>query len=879
MKSVTSAVLCAGMLSCGFLQAAPAAEAKQAELWKDAGQPVDRRVEDLVSRLTLEEKIAQTMMDAPAVERLGIPAYHWWNEALHGLARSGIATVFPQAIGLAATWNTDLHYRIADVISTEARAKNNEYLRKGSRKIYQGLTLWSPNVNIFRDPRWGRGQETYGEDPYLTGQFGTAFVCGIQGGDAHYLKAIATPKHLAVHSGPELLRHGFDAKISLRDLWETYLPAFEACIRDGRAYSTMAAYNGFNGSPCTGNPDLLTGIIRNRWGFTGYVVSDVDSVGDIWQGHALAKDAAEASAMALKAGDDLCSGTTFQGLAQALQRGLVKEADIDRAVKRLFLARFKLGFFDPPETCEYQRIPYSENNTPGHDRLALEAARQSLVLLKNDGTLPLREAGLKTVAVLGPVADNLSALLGNYSGTPSRQVTILKALRSRLEPRGVRVISEALVPLVDGFRDNVMPVPANALFTGLSQAKQGLTCEIFDNMEFKGSPVKVRVDEGVDLQWHMYTPLPDIPLYGCSLRWTGVLVPPTSGAYVLSVSGDDGFRLWVDGKPLLDKWEKGGLKTESREVALEAGHAYPVRLEFFQDKEGAEIRLGWKPPELASAAQRARELALQADLVILTLGITPELEGEEMKVDAEGFCGGDRTSLALPACQRRLLDAVAATGKPVVVVLTGGSALAVDDGKVGAVLLAWYYGQRGGDAVADALFGVYNPGGRLPVTFYRSVVDLPPFESYAMDGRTYRYFKGKALYPFGYGLSYTRFAYDNLKIVPSKLDQPATVRVSVDVTNAGDRAGDEVVQVYAAPPPGAPTTLLRHLEGFRRVTLKPGEKRTVAFDLTPRQLTYVNEKGLRVWGGGAVALFVGGGQPGCAAGVSGSITTGELRIE
>ncbi|HLX65166.1 MAG TPA: glycoside hydrolase family 3 C-terminal domain-containing protein [Planctomycetota bacterium] len=851
----------------------------QTELWRDAGQPIDRRVDDLVGRMTLQEKIAQTMMDAPVIERLGIPAYHWWNEALHGVARAGHATVFPQAIGLAATWNTDLHGQIADVISTEARAKHNEYARQNSRTIYHGLTLWSPNVNIFRDPRWGRGHETYGEDPYLTGRFGVAFVRGIQGNDPQFLKAIATPKHFAVHSGPEPLRHGFDPTISPRDLWETYLPAFEACIREGKAYSTMAAYNGFNGVPCTGNPVLLTTLLRQQWGFEGCVVSDVDSVGDIWKGHKLAKDAAEASAMAIKAGDDLCSGTTYKGLDEALKRGLIQEADIDRAVKNLFRARFKLGFFDTPERCAYQRIPFSENCKPEHDRLALEAARQSLVLLKNDGILPLREEGLKTVAVLGPTADNTQAVLGNYFGIPVEPVTILNGLRKRLEPRGVKVLHEGLVPLVDGFRGNFLPLPTDALYSDESKKTAGLTCEFFDNLELKGTPHSLRVNDA-DLFWNRDKRLPAMPIGQCSMRLSGAVVPSSSGEYVLRATGDGAVRLWFDGKQVVDKWTKAGTKTESVALTLEAGRAYPIRVEYFQSGDSGMLRLDWKTPHSANPIQRATDLAQQADLVILTLGITPELEGEEMKVDAEGFNGGDRTTLALPISQQKLLDAIAATGKPTVLVLTGGSALAVDDSRVGAVLLAWYYGQRGGDAVAEALFGQYNPGGRLPVTFYRSVADLPPFADYAMNGRTYRYFKGPVKYPFGYGLSYTRFNYEKLRITPTQADQPAPVRVTVDVVNAGQRAGDEVVQLYVTPPPGAPTTLIHHLEAFRRVRLQPGEKRTVTFELAPRQLTYVNDKGERVWGGGAVGISVGGGQPGHTAGVlSSSVLTGSAQVE
>lgn len=660
--------------------------------FRDPGLPVDKRVEDLVSRLTVEEKISQLMMASAAIPRLNIPAYHWWNEALHGSARNGVATVFPQAIALAATWDPPLHQRIADAISTEIRAKNNETVRKsgGATERYQGLTIWSPNINIFRDPRWGRGQETYGEDPFLTGRMAVAFVHGLQGDDPHYLKTVATVKHFAVHSGPEELRHVFNAVVSDRDLRETYLPQFQTAITEGGAWSLMSAYNAIDGIPAPANKLLLTDVLRGEWQFRGAVVGDVDTISDMWRSHHYATDAADASARALKAGDDLCSGTTYQALPEALRRGLVTEADIDRALCRLLLLRFKLGQFDPPDRVPYTRIPMSEVDSPPHDALALVAARESLVLLKNDGALPWDAASLKTVAVLGPTAGDMSALVGNYNGSPSHPITILQGLRNKLEPLGVKVLADPAVPLVTGF-----------------------------------------------------------------------------------------------------------------------------------GKTGAQS------PEGASAL----DLAQAADHVVLVLGITPSLEGEEMRVTAAGFSHGDRTSVLLPKVQRDLIDRVAALGKPFVVVLTNGSPLSFDTSKPNAILEAWYYGQRGGDAVAEALLGDTDPGGRLPLTFYRSDSDLPPFTDYSMQNRTYRYFTGQPLFAFGYGLSYTTFAYKDVSLSAEKAAETQSISVNATVTNTGAKAGDEVVQVYAhAIKPPAPMPI-QWLIGFQRVSLAPQESKTVAIQV------------------------------------------------
>ena len=681
--------------------------------------PVAARVDDLVSRLTLEEKVSQMMSSAPAIPRLDIPEYDWWNECLHGVGRAGIATVFPQAIGLAAMWDVALMHRIAVAISDEARAKHHEALRRGDRGRYKGLTFWTPNINIFRDPRWGRGQETYGEDPYLTARLGVAFVRGLQGEDARYLKLVATPKHFAVHSGPEHARHEFDARVSARDLWDTYLPAFEACVREGRAASVMGAYNRTNGEPCCASPTLLEEILRRRWGFDGYVVSDCGAIRDIYHGHKVVATAEEAAALAVRHGCDLNCGVTYSALVKAVERGLITEAEIDRSVRRLFTARMRLGMFDPPERVPYAQIPYSVNDCAEHRALALQAARESIVLLKNEGSLlPLR-GDLRTIAVIGPNADAELVLLGNYNGTPSVAVTPLQGIRARA-----------------------------------------------------GAHTEVRYAQG------------------CELAGTST-----------------------------------------------AGFAEAVRA------------------------------ARDADVAILVLGLDQTQEGEEGQregVAGGGSSQGDRVGLDLPGVQEELLRAVHATGTPVVLVLLNGSPIALNwaAAHIPAILEAWYPGEEGGTAIAEVLWGDYNPAGRLPITFYRSEADLPPFTDYAMAGRTYRYFQGQPLFPFGFGLSYTTFAYTSLRVSPEQIAPGESVTVTAEVRNIGPREGDEVVQLYLrALEPGGPAPL-RALAGFTRLHLQPGEARTVSFSLSPQQIARVDDNGERVLEPGTFEVSVGGGQPG-----------------
>lgn len=825
--------------------------------YKDPALPIEQRVNDLVSRMTLEEKVSQMMNGAAIIDRLGIPEYEWWNEGLHGVARAGYATVFPQAIGLAATWNTDLMFQVADVISTEARAKHHEFDRKGDHGRYKGLTFWSPNINIFRDPRWGRGQETYGEDPHLTARLGVAFVKGLQGNDPKYFKVIATPKHYVVHSGPEPERHNFDAISSERDLEETYLPAFRATIVEGGAYSVMCAYNRTNGEPCcTSKP--LNDILRNRWRFNGYIVSDCGAIDDIYLRHKYVKTEAGASAMAVKAGTDLTCGREYKSLIQAVKDGLITEAEIDIAVKRLMTARFKLGMFDPPEMVSYARIPYSENDSPAHRALALRASRESIVLLKNqNGTLPLRK-DLKTIAVIGPLADNLGVLLGNYNGQPTKYVTPLTGIQTKVSASTRVLYSPGLyAPGVV-----VEPIPSS----GLSSNGPGLRAEYFNNRELKGEPTLVRTDAKVDFEWGAMSPAQGVNEDNFSVRWTGKLQAPESGKYTIGIAGNGGMRLAVDGQTIIEELNNRRTRSINKEITLEAGRSYDIRLEYFENgNQYAAARLNWSPP---SGDRRWKEDALekgrQADAIVMVMGITPSVEGEEMEVKVEGFRGGDRTEISLPKPQEELIKEVQALGKPVVLVLLGGSALAVNwpNENVPAIIDAWYPGQDGGAAIADVIFGDYNPAGRLPVTFYKSVADLPPFTEYSMQGRTYRYFKGEPLYPFGYGLSYTKFNYSNLRLSAKSVKAGAPIKITVDVRNVGSRDGDEVVQLYVTDAAASVPVPIRALVGFERVSLRPGETRGVTFTITPRQMSLIDANGKRVIEPGEFVINVGGGQPG-----------------
>jgi beta-glucosidase len=787
----------------------------------DPAQPQEARIRDLVSRMTLEEKAAMMQNTTPGVPRLGIPKYDWWSEALHGVANAGEATVFPQAIGLAAMWDPALHHDIAHVIGIEGRAKFNSYAgTELAGTIFHGLTFWSPNINLFRDPRWGRGQETYGEDPFLTSRLGVAFVRGLQGDDPNYLQAAACEKHYAVHSGPESLRHILDVSPPEADLYETYLPAFEAVVREGHVEIVMTAYNSLYGTPCSINPLLYSQL--EKWGFNGHVTSDCGSVGDLIHSYKRSSDEAGAEALVLKAGMDVTCGGEAPGIVKAVRSGLLSEAVVDQRLTALLRTMFRLGFFDPRDRVSYNRIKPSENDTPEHAALALRAARESIVLLKNDGVLPMKKAALHRVAVIGPSASSVPVLVGNYNGTPSKPVTILDGLKAALEPE-VR-IDYAYGCDYAARPDVVLPIP-NVWYRG----------EYFANRELSGAPVARRTEAPLSFDFctchpsHAELP-PGVPEKGMSARWNGEMLTTIPGDYELVVSGRGGFRLTVGDETVIDSWTPGtGEAGRVRQIRvtrrLPDNASIPIKLEYVQGDGPSKISLEWRMPAAGADEAEALAKAKDADMIVFVGGISAHLEGEEMQVDYDGFSGGDRTRIELPALQQKLLQELRALGKPVVFVDLSGSAIAMPwaDEHLNAILQAWYPGQAGGTAVADVLLGNYNPAGRLPVTFYRSTADLPDFKDYRMAGRTYRYFAGKPLYAFGHGLSYTKFDYANLRVAPAA---NGALAVTVDVTNAGDREGDEVVQLYATPPAAREREALC---GFNRVHLVKGETKTVTF--------------------------------------------------
>jgi len=827
--------------------------AQESMPFRNPDLPLDTRVADLVSRLSLEEKAAQMGYEAPAIPRLGIPAYNWWSEALHGVARSGIATVFPQAIGLAATWDTDLMHRVATVTSMEARAKYAESVSEGHRGIYEGLTFFSPNINIFRDPRWGRGQETYGEDPYLTGQLAVQFIRGMQGDDPRYFRTIATAKHYAVHSGPEPERHIFDAVVSERDFRETYLPAFEASVIDGGVFSVMCAYNRVYGDPACGSTLLLSDILRGEWGFPGYVVSDCWALTDFADHHNVTEDETESVAMALRAGTDIACGPEYNSLVDAVHRGLITEDDVDAGLTRLLRARFKLGLFDPPERVPYASITPDANNTPEHHALAKEAAIASMVLLRNEGgVLPLRR-GIRKIAVIGPNAEDVEILLGNYNGIPSDPSTPLEGIRSAARTRGIDVVYARGSDVAPGM-PALEVVPASAM--------RDVVGHYYANQRFQGSPFVERQERTVDHEWWRASPAPGMAADSFSVRWTGTLVPSLTGRYALGVRALGGARLFLDDSLLVEFSEMHVVATHTAWADLEQGVARRITVEYSDRRADAAVQLVWGPP-IEGLKDRAVEAASGADVAVMFLGLSPRLEGEEMPVQVPGFDGGDRVTLGLPAPQQELLRAVVATGTPTVLVLLNGSALAIPwaADHVPAILEAWYPGQAAGDAIAAVLFGDASPGGRLPVTVYRSVRDLPAFDDYGMAGRTYRYFKGDALFPFGHGLSYATFRYRDLRI-PAQVRAGDDVEVSVEVQNAGSVAADEVVQLYVTDLEASVPVPVRSLAGFRRISLQPGEAQRVSFTVSARHLSVIDGAGNRLIEPGSFEISVGGKQPG-----------------
>ena len=837
--------------------------------------PVEQRINDLIGRMTLEEKVSQMRDHAEAIPRLGVPKYDWWNEGLHGVAFAGYATNFPQVIGMAATWDTGLVHRMGETVSTEARAKYNQAVRSDDREMFFGLTFWAPNINIFRDPRWGRGQETYGEDPFLTGRMGVAFVTGMQGNDAHYFRVVSTPKHYAVHSGPEPLRHRFNVDASPHDLEDTYLPAFRATVTEAHAQSVMCAYNAIDGEPACANAMLLRDHLRVAWKFDGYVVSDCGAVADVNTGHHYAPDLAHAAADAVKAGTDLecgwAEGQAFPALVDAVHRGLIQESDIDTALRRLFRARFELGMFDPPSSFPYGRIAMSEVNSAEHRQLSLRAARESMVLLKNrNRTLPLK-AGIARIAVVGPTAELVQSLQGNYNGPPLSPVYPIEGIEKRFASAKVAYAQGST--LVDGLE---MPIEHTALQPG-GGSGYGLSGEYFRSPDLSGTPVLTRTDRNINFNWDKLVPVSGLERNNYSVRWSGNFIPPAPGEYKLGVrvnycyacENAEGFRLYLDGKVLV---ESGGATEAS--VTFRDTQPHPIKLEYLHRTGSAGIDLTWQAPA-AVLRNQAVEAAKQSDVTVAFVGLSPSLEGEEMPVKLAGFSGGDRTSLDLPAVQEDLLKALAATRKPLVVVLQNGSALAVNwaQQNADAILEAWYPGEEGGTAIAETLAGDNNPAGRLPLTFYSSLSQLPPFEDYSMRGRTYRYFAGNPLYGFGFGLSYTNFAYSNLKM-PSKVKAGEPVKVEADVKNAGAAAGDEVVELYLTQPKAFETPL-RVLAGFQRVHLGPGESAHVILTIDPRSLGQVDDKGNRVIMPGEYVVSLGGGQPQESA----SVQTGKFNVD
>lgn len=850
--------------------AAPVAAAPQRATSDVPLSPSMERARALVAQMTLDEKASQLQHDSPAIPRLGIPAYNWWSEGLHGVARAEVATVFPQAIGLAATWDTSLVQRVGDVISTEFRAKFlNTVGADGSSGLYRGLTVWSPNVNIFRDPRWGRGQETYGEDPYLTSRMGVAFIRGLQGLDANKPRVSAAVKHLAVHSGPEADRHREDVKVSPRDLVDTYLPAFHAAVTEGRAESVMCAYNAVDGVPACANKRLLQHYLRDEWKFQGHVVSDCGAVADIhmdWA-HNHVKTPEEAVALAVRAGTDLIcdfGGNKTAAPATtvaAVQQGLLSAAELDRALHRLFDLRVRLGLLAPAGQRPFAEIKARDFDTPAHRALNLESARQSLVLLKNDGLLPLRTPP-KRIAVIGPNADSVDALVGNYNGTPSKPITLLAGLRARYP--GARI------DFVEGTGWVAPPLedlPASSLCADAACSRAGLHFERFANIKLEGASSSAALTPQAVFKWGW----PDAYDRKESARWSGFLRAGETGEHLFRLKGNRGYRIWIDGELVVDLWDIAW-PTSTRGVILKAGQTYALRVEALQTGWDGEQRLQWSRP--GSSDEAAVAAAREADLVVFASGLTWELEGEEMTVLAPGFAGGDRTQIELPAPQLRMLERLAALGRPLVLVNFSGSPMTFGAAtqKAAAIVQAWYPGGEGGQAVAELLAGDFSPSGRLPLTFYRSAEQLPPFKDYGMQGRTYRWFKGEASFPFGHGLSFARFAYAQAKLARSRVTAGRGTRLSVLLKNESSREAAEVVQVYAQRSGAmAPE---RTLVAFRRVVLRAGESRRLSFELDAKALSVVQADGRRVVAAGPAWLWVGGGQP--VAALTGVHASGQM---
>jgi beta-glucosidase len=820
----------------------------------------EERASDLVHRMTLAEKASQLVNQARAIPRLKIPAYDWWSEALHGVVADGI-TEFPEPVALAATFDTPRIHEMARAIGVEARIVHAQSLHDGNSGFFRGLDFWAPNVNIFRDPRWGRGQETYGEDPFLSARLAVAFVTGMQGDDPNYYRVISTPKHFAVHSGPEPTRHFTDVDVSKHDQEDTYLPAFRAAVVEGHAGSVMCAYNAINGQPACANRFLLDHTLRGAWHFQGYVVSDCGAVRDIFSGHHYRPTQPQASAISLQLGmDNECiDGDTevtddhdYKPYIDAVQQGYLPETAIDTALTRLFTARIRLGMFDPADSGPYGNIEKSELDSAAHRALARRMGNESMVLLKNDGVLPLKSA--KRITIVGPLAEQTAALLGNYNGSPTHTVSVLEGLKAEFPEAKI-----TYVPGTQFLSNHGDPLPVSVLTA--PDGKPGLQAEYHARPDFeaKTTPIASRVESGINLN-ESSVPEQAKGNQRLSVHWTGFLNPNATGDYLFGIRSDGFARISVSDRLITQGWGNG---TKIGQVHLEKGSAVKLDVVYNVGREGKiEAQLIWdrvnNAPDPAAVTA-----AKSADVVIAVVGITSRLEGEEMPVDQSGFLGGDRTSLDLPKPEEDLVQAVAATGKPLVIVLMNGSALSVNWEKTNAnaILETWYSGEEGGAAIAETLSGKNNPSGRLPVSFYKDVHQLPHFEDYSMKGRTYRYFEGEPLWPFGFGLSYTTFAYSDLTLPQSPIDAGDPLDASVTVTNTGKVAGDEVVQLYLKFPdiPGAP---IRALRGFQRIHLDPGASQKVKFRLNPRDLSMVTQAGDIIEAQGKYTVSLGGGQPG-----------------
>ncbi|MWB93142.1 glycosyl hydrolase [Flavobacterium sp. GA093] len=828
--------------------------------FQDTSLSFETRVDDLVKQLTLEEKVAQMLNSSPAIPRLGIPAYDWWNETLHGVARTPFkTTVYPQAIAMAATFDKNSLFKMADYSALEGRAIYNKAVELNrTNERYLGLTYWTPNINIFRDPRWGRGQETYGEDPYLTAVLGDYFVKGLQGDDPKYLKAAACAKHYAVHSGPESLRHTFDVDVTPYELWDTYLPAFKKLITESKVAGVMCAYNAFRTQPCCASDILMTDILRNQWKFEGYVTSDCWAIDDFFKNHKTHPDAESASADAVFHGTDIDCGTdAYKALVQAVKNGKISENQIDISVKRLFMIRFRLGMFDPVEMVKYAQTPSSVLESEDHKAHALKMAQQSMVLLRNDkNILPLKK-NLKKIVVLGPNADNAIAILGNYNGTPSKLTTVLQGIKDKVGANTEIVYEKAI-----NFTNDTLLVYQNLKNQYSYEGKQGFKAEYFNNKNLSGKPEAVRTESEINNVWQEGEVVVNtIKANHFSARYTTDFTADQDGSITFEISADDGYRFLINGKEVVNAWDKNRWGEKTFKLDTKKNSVYKLVLEYWQGEGKGNVVLNtgnFEKTDFEKIVDKNKD----ADAFIFVGGISPQLEGEEMPVNYPGFSGGDRTSILLPEVQTQLLKVLKKSGKPVVFVMMTGSAIAIpwEAENIPAILNAWYGGQAAGEAASDILFGDYNPAGRLPVTFYKGDSDLAAFVDYSMDNKTYRYFKGSPLYGFGYGLSYTTFKYDELKIA-SKIKKGEAVPVSVRITNTGKTEGEEVAQLYIVNQNTAVKAPLKSLKGFERINLKSGESKNITFTLTPDDLSSVTAEGDLKEHSGKVKITIGGSQP------------------